>query len=598
MAGLTFNKGDVIGGQYEVHGTLGEGGFGVVYLVQVRDTRDTLALKTVREELLADPAARATFKKEALLWVNLERHPFVLTAEWVDEASGRLFITMEYVAPDAQGRVTLADHLAWAEGPLDTNQTLNWAIQFCLGMEHARAHGIECHCDIKPGNILIAPDGTLRVSDFGLAVAAEAAWRGSGGRGGSLVTSGAEGGFGFSLMLAGDKVRCGTPGYIAPEVYRCEGASVRSDIYSFGLVLWQMAAGSSVPPFLVPRHSDVENYLRGIYEQQMAGRVPLLEDPLGNIIERCLRPRPSERYGSFQELRAALEPFWTKRTGKKFEVPDIGQWTTNSWSNTGAALTALDRHEEAVSCYNKALVIDSRNANAWVNKGISLQALGRSEEALSCYDKALALDPQHAKAWGSMGATLADIGQHQQAIECFDKALAIDPRNAGFWHNRGVAHRALGEMHLGGGWFPEAIRCFDKALEIDSRNANAWDEKGLVHRILGRESGDTGSYVAALVCFDKALAVNPLYLRAWSNKADTLNIVRLYEDAIGCCEKALGIDPENAVSWYNKALAEDALKRWREARSSYQRFVELAPPLHAQAIAYARQRIHELGLSR
>ena len=598
MAGLTFKKGDVIGGQYEVHGTLGEGGFGVVYLVQVRDTGDTLALKTVREELLADPAARATFKKEALLWVNLERHPFVLTAEWVDEASGRLFITMEYVAPDAQGRVTLADHLARAEGPLDTNQTLNWAIQFCLGMEHARAHGIECHCDIKPGNILIAPDGTLRVSDFGLAVAAEAAWRGSGGRGGSLVTSGAEGGFGFSLMLAGDKVRCGTPGYIAPEVYRCEGASVRSDIYSFGLVLWQMAAGSSVPPFLVPRHGDVENYLRGIYEQQMAGRVPLLKDPLGNIIERCLRPRPSERYGSFQELRETLEPIWIRRTGRKFEVPHIAQRTSGFWSNKGAALKALDRHEEALGCYDKALALDPGNANAWVNKGISLQALGRSEEALSCYDKALALDPQHAGAWGSMGATLEDIGQHQQAIECFDKALAIDPRNAGFWHNRGVAHRALGEMHLWGGWFPEAIRCFDKALEIDSHNATAWDEKGLVHRILGRESGDTGSYVTALVCFDKALAVDPLYLRAWSNKADTLNVVRLHEDAIGCCDKALAIDPRDAALWYNKALAEDGLKRWREAMSSYQKFVELAPPQFAQQIAYARQRIHELSLSR
>jgi tetratricopeptide (TPR) repeat protein len=598
MAELTFKKGDVIDGQYEVHGTLGEGGFGVVYLVQVRDTGDTLALKTVREELLADPAARATFKKEALLWVNLERHPFVLTAEWVDEASGRLFITMEYVAPDAQGRVTLADHLARAEGPLDTNQTLNWAIQFCLGMEHARAHGIECHCDIKPGNILIAPDGTLRVSDFGLAVAAEVAWRGSGGRGGSLVAGGAEGGFGFGLMLAGDKLRCGTPGYLAPEVYRCEGASVRSDIYSFGLVLWQMAAGSSVPPFLLPRDGDVENYLRGIYEQQMAGRVPLLKDPLGNIIERCLRPRPSERYGSFQELRETLEPIWIRRTGRKFEVPHIAQRTSGFWSNKGAALKALDRHEEALGCYDKALVIDSRNANAWVNKGISLQALGRFEEALSCYDKALAIDPGNVKAWINKGATLDGLGRHEEAIGCFDKAIAIDPPNATAWYNKGVANRALGEMHLWGGWLPEAIRCFDKALEIDPRSSMAWNEKGLVHRTFGRKSGHTGSYVAALVCFDKALAVDPLDLCAWSNKADTLNVVRLHEDAIGCCDKALAIDPRDAALWYNKALAEDGLKRWREAMSSYQKFVELAPPQFAQQIAYARRRIHELGLSR
>ena len=185
---VLYKKGDLIGGRYEVQGTLGKGGFGVVYLVQVRNTRDTLALKTFRDELLGDPAAREAFKKEALLWVNLERHPFILSAEWVDEESGRMFVIMEYVAPDAQGRVSLADYLARADEPIDTNQALKWAIQFCLGMEHARVHGIECHRDIKPDNILVTQDGTLRISDLGFAVAAEVDWRGSSGRGGSLVT--------------------------------------------------------------------------------------------------------------------------------------------------------------------------------------------------------------------------------------------------------------------------------------------------------------------------------------------------------------------------------------------------------------------------
>jgi tetratricopeptide (TPR) repeat protein len=76
-----------------------------------------------------------------------------------------------------------------------------------------------------------------------------------------------------------------------------------------------------------------------------------------------------------------------------------------------------------------------------------------------------------------------------------------------------------------------------------------------------------------------------------------LNVVRLHEDAIGCCDKALAIDPRDASLCYNKALAEDGLRHWREAMSSYQKFVELAPPQFAQQIAYARQRIHELSLS-
>src|SRR6266516_3501860 len=263
MNDLLYQKGDLIGGTCEVLSTLGKGGFGIVYLVRLRETGGVFALKTIRDELLADHTARQAFKKEALLWVNLERHPFLLAARWVQEIRERLFVMMDYVPPDSQGRVSLRDHVAG--GSLDTNQVLAWAMQFCSGMEHARAQGVRCHRDIKPANILITENRTLKISDFGLASGAELAWRESGGRGGSLVIAGEEGPYGFSLMQRGGKVRCGTPGYIAPEGYRYEQADVRSDIYSFGLVLWQMAVGSRVPPFMVPLRSDAESFLRAIY---------------------------------------------------------------------------------------------------------------------------------------------------------------------------------------------------------------------------------------------------------------------------------------------------------------------------------------------
>src|ERR1039457_4252399 len=188
-----YRKGDLIGGEYEVLGTLGKGGFGHVYLVRHCKLGVVYALKTFRDEFLDDPKARESFKKEALLWVNLEDHPFILSANVVVEISGRLFVFMEHIASDAQGRVNLADHLVQTAGPLDTRQTLKWAIQFCLGMEHAGAHGIQCHRDIKPANILITQDGILKISDFGLAAAAELAWRAPGGRVSPMLTGGVEG---------------------------------------------------------------------------------------------------------------------------------------------------------------------------------------------------------------------------------------------------------------------------------------------------------------------------------------------------------------------------------------------------------------------
>ena len=159
-----YKRGDVIGGTYEVSGLLGEGGCGVVYLVYRRGRDDPRALKTFRDEFLADARARAAFEKEAILWVRLEEHPFILAAQCVREFSGRLFVEMDYIPPDAEGRVSLNDHLRSGK-PLSQDRVLEWAIQFCLGMEHAISHGIKCHRDIKPANILVC-DGAIRISEI------------------------------------------------------------------------------------------------------------------------------------------------------------------------------------------------------------------------------------------------------------------------------------------------------------------------------------------------------------------------------------------------------------------------------------------------
>ena len=585
MTSDLYKQGDVIAGKYVVHHLLGKGGFGVVYLVHLRETGEAFALKTFKDELTADPAACEAFKKEALVWVNLERHPFILSAIWVEEVhhgrtatsnesgklilpsrsvhevSGRLFVVMDYVAADAKGRANLWDHLAG--GPMDERQLLKWGIQFCLGMEHASAHGIECHRDIKPANIMITQDGNLKVSDFGLAIATEAAWRGVGGRVGSLMPGSKDGDFGFSVMQADGKVRCGTPGYIAPEVYRFEGANIRSDIYSFGLVLWQMAAGSRVPPFNVPRRGDMESYMREVYEQQIAGRVPHVEDPLGSVIVRCLRPRPSDRYGTFQELRGALEPILEQRTGRKFEVPDIGEKTASFWNNKGGSLAALGRHEEAIRCYDTALAIDPNVTQIWNNKGSALSALGRSEEAIDCYDKALAIEPRFVMALCNKGQALHILGQHEEAIRFFDKVLSIDSRDAEAWLSKGSVLKSRGQHE-------NAIICYDRALAIDPKSAKAVYNKGLSLLSLGRD-------FEAISCFDQTLRVEPRFEMAWVNKGNALAAKERYDEAITCFDHAIAINPKNAGALNTKGTSLAALGRCEEAIICCERALSVDP---------------------
>jgi tetratricopeptide (TPR) repeat protein len=563
IAGL-YKKGDVIGGKYVVERVLGKGGFGIVYLVYAHDVGEMCALKTFRDELLASPIARDAFKKEALLWVNLDRHPFILGARWVEEISGRLFVEMDYVEADAKGRVSLADYLVGTGTPVDSNRMLEWAIQFCLGIEHARAHGIECHRDIKPANILITNDGTLKITDFGLSLAAEAAWRRASGRINAVVTNGTDGNFGFSLMQSGGKRRCGTPGYIAPEVYRCEGADVRSDIYSFGLVLWQMANGSRTPPFIVRWRENMDVFLQEIYDQQMTGYVPPVQQiPLKPVIERCLQPQPTERYGCFEELRKALQPIWEAGAARKFENPQVGERTASFWVNKGAALCALKRGKEAIGCFGMALAIDSLQVGAWIGMGYQYAELGQKKEAIECYDIALAIDPRDATAWNNKGNVLSATRRHEEAIRCYDQSLAIDPRYGNAWNNKGIALEAISRHQ-------EAIACYNKALAIDQRATNAWNNKGGALVALGR-------YEEAIHCFDNVLMIDPQNAAAFHNKGISFREQRRYKEAVGCFDEALALDPRYADAWNNKGIALVAIDRREEAIDCFDKVLMIDP---------------------
>ena len=162
-----FKKGDFIGQKYEVFDVLGEGGFGIVYLVYSHETKSAYALKTFRDEYIEDIKTRERFRKEAQVWIDLERHPYLVRASFVDEISGRLYIAMEHIASDEPGMNTLDGFLR--RRPPDLAQSLRWAIQFCHGMEYAYSKGVKAHRDIKPANIMIDQNKTVKIADFGLA---------------------------------------------------------------------------------------------------------------------------------------------------------------------------------------------------------------------------------------------------------------------------------------------------------------------------------------------------------------------------------------------------------------------------------------------
>jgi len=558
--GAAYKKGDFIGQKYEVAGVLGMGGFGVVYLVYSHETKDVYALKTFRDEYLENIAIRERFHKEALVWVDLDRHPYLVRAHWVDEVSGRLYIAMEYIAPNEQGLNSLDGYLE--RRPPDLAQSLRWAVQFCYGMEHAYSKGIRSHRDIKPANIMISQDKTVKISDFGLA----------GVVGASKAISGVRLSFhqhtvGLSYQTI-EGAGFGTPTHMPPEQFsNAAGCDERSDIYSFGIVLYQMATGGQLP-FLTPLPEDnseeeMMHFWWAMHKLHSESSIPKLDFSLFPIIQHCLEKEPSKRFQTFRELRADLEPLLERETGEFIKPPTSKKLEAWEWDNKGVSLHNLGHDDEAIHCFNEALEIAPQDVAVWTNKGNSFYSLGRVEEAICCYDKALEIHPRFATAWNNKGYSLAKLSRLDEAIGCYDKALEIDPRFALAWGNKGNTFGNLGR-------YDEALRCFDRALEIDSQDIKVWYNKGIcLHKL--------GNYDEAILCFDRALELDPRNAEVWHNKGGCLGNLGRYDDALRCFNMALEIDPRDSDAWYSKGVCFTDMGHCEEAIHCYDKTLEIDP---------------------
>src|SRR3972149_3582874 len=436
-----YKKGDFIGQDYEVYDVLGMGGFGIVYLVYFREAESVFALKTFREEYLWDREAQERFKKEAKIWIDLERHPYLVRAYFVDEISGRLFIGLEHIAPGEDGFNSLEGYLRYK--PPDLALSLRWGVQFCHGMEYAYSKGIRAHRDIKPANILIGVDKAVKITDFGIAGVIGQA-RISGIRMDIRNST-----VGFSCQTV-EGSGFGTPTHMPPEQFtNAASCDERSDIYSFGIVLYQMAAGGNLPflPNLPRDNSDDEQmrFWHEIHRLHSLSHVPMLNSPLFPIIQRCLEKEPKKRYQSFAKLRLELEPLLKKLTGEVIKVLEQGKTEDWEWSNKGVSLRNLGKSQEAIDCYDRAIKIDPMSIEAWSNKGVALLMLGKYKEVITCCDKAIEIDPRGATAWGIKGAALSKLDKHQEAMACYDRVLEINPKDERAWCDKGFALADLGK---------------------------------------------------------------------------------------------------------------------------------------------------------
>jgi serine/threonine-protein kinase len=260
---------------YRILEELGSGGMGVVYKAEDLRLKRSVALKFLPDSLSNDTVALERFEREAQSASALN-HPNICTIYDVGLADGRPFIAMEFL----EGQ-TIRQRIAGKA--LKLEQILEFAVQIADGLEAAHSKGV-VHRDVKPANIFVTARGQAKILDFGLAKLL-AEWRPSESETTVTLTLSEE-------LLTSPGTALGTVPYMSPEQAEGRKVDARSDIFSFGAVLYEMLSGRRA--------------FCGLLREQSA---PLTEAPpeLVRIVARCLRGNPEERYPSARELKQALQ---------------------------------------------------------------------------------------------------------------------------------------------------------------------------------------------------------------------------------------------------------------------------------------------------
>lgn len=266
-------------GHYHVIEKIGEGGMGVVY--RAHDTRleRDVALKVLPAGALADPDARKRFRNEALALARLN-HPSICSVFDFDTDGGSDFLVMEFVPG-----ISLHEKLQLANPILE--DVLPLGMQMASGLGAAHAQGV-LHRDLKPGNLRVTPDGRLKILDFGLAKLFH-------------PDAGPE----ATLSLADTSTFSGTVPYMAPEQLRGDSLDARTDIYSAGAVLYELATGRR--PFPEPQIGKLIDAILN-NDPPPASRINhQVSNGLESVLQKALAHRPEDRYPSARALHADLE---------------------------------------------------------------------------------------------------------------------------------------------------------------------------------------------------------------------------------------------------------------------------------------------------
>ena len=325
----------------ETFGGAGKSGYGIVYLVYIEKINNIVALKKLQDSLKFDKGNYDDFILEGLISSKL-KHPNIVKSMGITQINGDLYIILEPVIP-INDKLTLEDYFN------DFNDELiaDCSIQFCYGMEYANRNGINAHRDIKPSNILISLD-TIKICDFGLVD--------------------------FIEEFSNSTEYPGTFEYCAPESFNKQ-YNTQSDIYSYGLVLYQMINNGKLPFEFNSNNVNEWKELHETYE------LPYFDSIFYSIVKKCLNKNPEERYSSFEELRKDFEKIYKNFSDEVYE-PIASEIEPIDYIGEGSTYLLQGNLFSAEECFKKAIDLNPNSINTYLLCGIILIDTGFSYKAI------------------------------------------------------------------------------------------------------------------------------------------------------------------------------------------------------------------------
>ena len=595
--------GNTLVGRYKITNYLGGGGFGETYVAndtQLPGSPQCVVkkLKPQSTDMTTLEIARRLFDTEAQVLYKLGNHDRIPQLLAYFEENAEFYLVQELIIGN-----DLSQELK--PGVIFTQDQIISLLQEILEILDFVHQQKVIHRDVNPRNILRREqDNKLILIDFGAVKQITT----------KLVNS---------PDITKSTVAIGTPGYTPGE--QAQGTpKFSSDIYALGIIAIQALTGLSpdqlekdvetneiiwqnfatVSPEFAQflnqmicydfrqRYASATIALQALQElnKNTSGTIIISPATLPNQVKN-----PNTKKGIFWKLLLGIFVLGIGSFGAIFMLNRLNNKNALELYNQGNTLIQLQRYEEALATYEKAIDIKPDYPQALYGQGKALFQLKKYQESLIAYDQAIQIQPNYLEAWTNRGFVLVRLKRYSEAIATVDKALQLKNDDPKIWQLKG-------DIFIKNNQYNDAVKAYEQGINFQADNPELWYKKGTAlqnlkqyeeaittykktvelkpdHELawynLGNCLVNLNRYEFALQAYDQAVQYNQNNSAAWLSRSNILMTLRRYPEAIDSFTQVIKTNPQQYQAWYNRGWALHQVKRYGEAIESYQKAINL-----------------------